>query len=112
MTSFDQLNPALQHHIVNSLGWRELRSFQEEVIPSLLEGKHAIIVAPTAGGKTEAGFFPVVSQQTLVQSNTRFPVFSIEQGPPPGASPDLPASGLLPALRASAIDPAVSLRAL
>jgi ATP-dependent Lhr-like helicase len=30
MTSaFDQLHPALQHHIVNSLGWGELRPFQE-----------------------------------------------------------------------------------
>lgn len=62
MTSFELLNPALQHHIVNSLGWRELRPFQNDVIPPLLEGKHAIVLAPTAGGKTEAAFFPVVSR--------------------------------------------------
>ncbi len=60
--TFDLLHPALQHHIVNSLGWRELRPFQEAVIPSILEGQHHIILAPTAGGKTEAAFFPVLSR--------------------------------------------------
>ncbi|MCY2987239.1 MAG: DEAD/DEAH box helicase [Planctomycetota bacterium] len=62
MSNFDILHPALQHHIVNSLGWRELRPFQEAVIPSILEGQHHIILAPTAGGKTEAAFFPVLSR--------------------------------------------------
>lgn len=62
MTHFDQLHPALQHHIVNSLGWRELRPFQDAVIPSILAGQHLIVLAPTAGGKTEAAFFPVVSR--------------------------------------------------
>jgi ATP-dependent Lhr-like helicase len=52
----------LQHHIVNSLGWRELRPFQAEVIPPILEGRHLIVLAPTAGGKTEAAFFPVISR--------------------------------------------------
>lgn len=61
MTS-DRLHPALQHHIVNSLGWRELRPFQEAVIPQILDGKHLIVLAPTAGGKTEAAFFPVMSR--------------------------------------------------
>ena len=62
MSNFDTLHPALQHHIVNSLGWRELRPFQEAVIPAILAGKHLIILAPTAGGKTEAAFFPVLSR--------------------------------------------------
>ncbi|MEZ5941181.1 MAG: DEAD/DEAH box helicase [Planctomycetaceae bacterium] len=62
MSSFDRLHPALQHHIVNSLGWRELRPFQEAVIPQILDGKHMIVLAPTAGGKTEAAFFPVASR--------------------------------------------------
>ena len=62
MSSFDRLHPALQHHIVNSLGWRELRPFQEAVIPEILDGKHMIVLAPTAGGKTEAAFFPVASR--------------------------------------------------
>lgn len=62
MSTFDRLHPALQHHIVNSLGWRELRPFQEAVIPQILDGKHMIVLAPTAGGKTEAAFFPIASR--------------------------------------------------
>ena len=53
---FDSLHPALQHHIVNSLGWRDLRPFQDAVIPHALAGEHLIVLAPTAGGKTEAAF--------------------------------------------------------
>ena len=62
MSNFDQLHPALQHHIVNSLGWRELRPFQDAVIPAVLAGQHLVILAPTAGGKTESAFFPAVSR--------------------------------------------------
>lgn len=62
MSRFDDLHPALQHHIVNSLGWRELRPFQEAVIEPILSGQHLIVLAPTAGGKTEAAFFPVASR--------------------------------------------------
>ena len=62
MSNFDRFHPALQYHIVNSLGWRELRPFQDTVIPQLLDGQHLIILAPTAGGKTEAAFFPVLSR--------------------------------------------------
>ena len=62
VAAFDELHPALQHHVVNSLGWRELRPFQEDVIPVVLEGKHTLVIAPTAGGKTEAVIFPVLSQ--------------------------------------------------
>ncbi|HQU42804.1 MAG: ATP-dependent helicase [Planctomycetia bacterium 21-64-5] len=62
MSDFDELHPALQHHIVNSLGWRELRPFQEAVIAPILASQHLIVLAPTAGGKTEAAFFPVISR--------------------------------------------------
>jgi len=62
VSNFDTLHPALQHHIINNLGWRELRPFQEAVIPAILAGQHLIILAPTAGGKTEACFFPVLSR--------------------------------------------------
>jgi ATP-dependent Lhr-like helicase len=62
VSNFDLLHPALQHHIVNSLGWRDLRPFQDEVIPAALAGEHLIVLAPTAGGKTEAAFFPVASR--------------------------------------------------
>ncbi|MGE0144216.1 MAG: DEAD/DEAH box helicase [Planctomycetota bacterium] len=60
--SFAHLHSALQHHIVNALGWRQLRPLQEAAIDPLLAGEHALLLAPTAGGKTEAAFFPVLSR--------------------------------------------------
>jgi ATP-dependent Lhr-like helicase len=62
MSAFDRLHPALQHHIVNSLGWRELREVQSLSIEAFLTGANLVILAPTAGGKTESAFFPVISQ--------------------------------------------------
>src|SRR5262249_3265724 len=50
------------HHIVNSLGWRSLRPLQEDAVAPILAGDNAILIAPTAGGKTEAAFFPVLSR--------------------------------------------------
>lgn len=60
--AFDHLHPALQHHIVNSLGWKSLRPLQEEAIGPVLGGDHALLLAPTAGGKTEAAVFPLLSR--------------------------------------------------
>ncbi|MFY9343404.1 MAG: DEAD/DEAH box helicase [Planctomycetota bacterium] len=60
--AFGSLHPVLQHHIVNSLGWRTLRPLQEATIAPLQAGEHALLLAPTAGGKTEAAAFPVLSR--------------------------------------------------
>jgi len=62
MSNFELLHPAVRHHVVNSLGWRSLRPFQDAVIPRLLAGEHQIVLAPTAGGKTEAAAFPILSR--------------------------------------------------
>jgi len=62
MSAFDLLHPALQHHVVNSLGWRALRPLQERAISSIISGRHALMLAPTAGGKTEAALFPLLSR--------------------------------------------------
>lgn len=62
MSAFDQLHPSLQHHIVNSLGWRELRPLQELSIAPILAGRHCLLLAPTAGGKTESAVFPLMSR--------------------------------------------------
>lgn len=62
MSDFERLHPAVQHHIVNSLGWSGLRPLQEATIRPVLAGEHAILLAPTAGGKTEAASFPVFSR--------------------------------------------------
>ncbi len=59
---FDLLHPIVQFHIVNSLGWRELRPLQQESIVPVLAGDHVLALAPTAGGKTEAAVFPLLTQ--------------------------------------------------
>lgn len=61
MEAFDRLTPALQYQIVNGLGWRGLRPVQEESVQAILDGYNCVILAPTAGGKTEAAFFPLLS---------------------------------------------------
>ena len=60
--AFDRLSPALQYQIVNGLGFAELRPVQEMAIPPVLDGKNCVVLAPTAGGKTEAAFFPLLSR--------------------------------------------------
>jgi ATP-dependent helicase Lhr and Lhr-like helicase len=59
--AFDRLSPAMQYQIVNGLGFRSLRPVQEAAIGPVLDGRHCVVLAPTAGGKTEAAFFPLLS---------------------------------------------------
>ncbi len=59
---FDLLHPAIQHHVVNSLGWQALRPLQTATIEPVLAGDHLIATAPTAGGKTEAAVLPLLSR--------------------------------------------------
>jgi ATP-dependent helicase Lhr and Lhr-like helicase len=62
VTAFDQLHPSVQHHVVNSLEWRSLRPLQEQAIGPVLAGKNCLLLAPTAGGKTEAAILPILSR--------------------------------------------------
>jgi ATP-dependent helicase Lhr and Lhr-like helicase len=59
---FARFAPRLQQAIVARLGWSSLRPVQEEAGEALLAGDNAIILAPTAGGKTEAAMFPALSR--------------------------------------------------
>lgn len=59
---FDALDPVVQHHVVNSLGWTSLRPLQEQSVAPVMEGHDTLLLAPTAGGKTEAALFPVLSR--------------------------------------------------
>ena len=61
MSVFQRLEPRLQDAIVGRLGWSSLRPVQEEAGEALLAGKNAVVLAPTAGGKTEAALFPALS---------------------------------------------------
>ena len=58
----EDLHPLLVHHIVNSLGWPALRPLQQAAVGPILRGENALLAAPTAGGKTEAAVFPVLSR--------------------------------------------------
>lgn len=62
MSGFNQLDPVVQHHVVNTLGWSSLRPLQDDAIPPILQGDDALLLAPTAGGKTEAALFPVLTR--------------------------------------------------
>lgn len=57
----DRLDPVVLHHIVNSLGWPDLRPLQRTAIGPLMNGEDTVLLAPTAGGKTEAACFPLLS---------------------------------------------------
>ncbi|HPX27287.1 MAG TPA: DEAD/DEAH box helicase, partial [Treponemataceae bacterium] len=61
MTAFSRFDPRLQDKIVNNLGWNELRPVQDLAAHAVLDGNNCVILAPTAGGKTEASLFPVLS---------------------------------------------------
>ncbi|MFD7517951.1 DEAD/DEAH box helicase [Streptomyces niveus] len=57
----DRLDPVVLHHVVNTLGWPDLRPLQRAAIHPLMDGEDAILLAPTAGGKTEAACLPILS---------------------------------------------------
>lgn len=57
----DRLDTVIVHHIVNTLGWPDLRPLQKSAIEPLLNGDDAVLLAPTASGKTEAACFPLLS---------------------------------------------------
>jgi ATP-dependent Lhr-like helicase len=61
MTAIDRLHPGLVHHVVNTLGWPSLRPLQEAALAPVLDGSDALLLAPTAGGKTEAAVFPMLT---------------------------------------------------
>lgn len=61
MTAFDRFPPRLQQAIVSRLGWTSLRPVQELAGEAILDGKNAVVLAPTAGGKTEASMFPALA---------------------------------------------------
>lgn len=62
MAVFDSLHEKVRRWIWQQ-GWEGLRDVQERSIPILLAGtRDLVIMATTAGGKTEAAFLPIVSR--------------------------------------------------
>lgn len=64
MSSATGLDPAIEYHVVNSLGWPGLRPLQEAAVAPVRAGDDCVLLAPTAGGKTEAASFPLLSEMT------------------------------------------------
>jgi ATP-dependent Lhr-like helicase len=62
VTDLPDLHPVLLHHLVNTLGWHDLRRLQREAAGPLLAGEDALLLAATASGKTEAALFPLLTR--------------------------------------------------
>jgi len=62
MSASTGLDAAIEYHIVNSLGWPGLRPLQAASVEPVRSGRDCVLVAPTAGGKTEAAVFPLLSE--------------------------------------------------
>jgi len=61
VSPFEQLHPAVQRWVWNQ-GWGSLRPVQDAAIPVVMAGQSDVLItAPTAGGKTEAAFLPILS---------------------------------------------------
>jgi len=61
-TPFELLSGALRYQILHTLGWMSLRKVQEASIEAIVSEANCVILAPTAGGKTESAFFPLLSR--------------------------------------------------
>ena len=61
MSVFHSFPDRLQYAISNSLGFETLRPVQELAGVEIAAGNNAVVLAPTAGGKTEASVFPVIA---------------------------------------------------
>lgn len=64
-TAFTRLHPVVQHHVVNTLQWPGLRPLQNDAVEPVLDGVDCLLLAPTAGGKTEAATFPLLSRMAV-----------------------------------------------
>ena len=53
---FTRLHPSVRYLIAEVLRFSGLRPVQAMTIDPILEGRDLIVIAPTAGGKTEAAF--------------------------------------------------------
>ena len=62
--AIDRLSPAVRYQIANGLGWSGLRPVQALSTEAILDGANCVVLAPTAGGKTEAAFLPLFRRWT------------------------------------------------
>jgi len=65
LDAIDRLSPAVRYQIANGLGWNGLRPVQAMSTEAILDGANCVVLAPTAGGKTEAAFLPLLSKMDV-----------------------------------------------
>ena len=65
LDAIDRLSPAVRYQIANGLGWSGLRPVQALSTEAILDGANCVVLAPTAGGKTEAAFLPLLSKMDV-----------------------------------------------
>jgi ATP-dependent Lhr-like helicase len=59
-SAFSALHESLQTVLSQRLGWTELREVQERSYRAVAKGSDVLVIAPTAGGKSEAALIPVI----------------------------------------------------
>lgn len=71
--SFDLLHESMQRWVWKQ-GWEALRPIQEQAIPVVFDGDSDVILsAPTASGKTEAAFLPILSHTAVRRDSSESP---------------------------------------
>jgi ATP-dependent helicase Lhr and Lhr-like helicase len=60
LSVFPLLHESLQQVLSFRLGWDELRDVQERTYNAIIGGSDVLVIAPTAGGKSEAALIPVM----------------------------------------------------
>ena len=62
MNAFERYAPFIQDYIYRS-GWRSLRAVQAAAADAIFDtDDNVLLLASTASGKTEAAFFPILTQ--------------------------------------------------
>ena len=68
MDPFELLHPGIQRWVWQQ-GWPALRQIQAQAIPLVLGRQNDVVIsAPTAGGKTEAAFLPIMTDLAQFES--------------------------------------------
>ena len=60
VSAFALLHESLQTVLSQRLGWTEMRDVQERAYRAISKGSDVLVIAPTAGGKSEAALIPVI----------------------------------------------------
>ena len=59
-TVFSSLHESLRQVLSQRLGWTDIRDVQERACAAVARGSDVLVIAPTAGGKSEAALIPVM----------------------------------------------------